>query len=54
MTYLLRTTTIRGDIDITPFSSLYKLIETYKSEKRFKDAEMFVLCKQAGMVPLVR
>ena len=53
MTYLLKTMTIRGDIDVVPYSSLYKLIEMYNSERRFKSVQMFYLDKQAGMVPIV-
>ena len=53
MTYLLKTMTIRGDIDVVPYSSLYKLIEMYNSERRFKSVQMFYLDKQARMVPIV-
>ena len=53
MTYIVKTTTIRGDVDYIPFSSLYNALETFKSEKRFKDTEIFLLDKQAGLVPIV-
>ena len=53
MTYLLKTMTIRGDIDITPYTSLYKLFEISAELRRFKSVQMYYLDKQAGMVPIV-
>lgn len=51
--YFLKTMTIRGDIDIIPYSSLYKLIDMYNSERRFKSAQMYYFDKQAGVIPIV-
>ena len=53
MTYIVKTTNIRGDVDYIPFSSLYRALEDAKSERRFKDVEVFLFNKQAGMVPIV-
>ena len=41
--YILRSTTIHGDQFTVPFRGLKKLIEAYKSEVRFNDAQMFLL-----------
>ena len=41
--YVLKSMNVRGDEFTVPFRSLSKLVEAYKSEKRFNDAQMFLM-----------
>jgi len=51
--YILKSVNTHGDEFTVPFRSLSKLIQAYKSEKKFNSAQMFIVLngEKIALVP---